>query len=666
MADLSLLLDDARAEAKRRGHGVVTPSHVAVVMSQAYPEAARWDEVLPLAERVLDGLPVTYDSPLAMAAVDALGPTLKAGDIAAAAAAVVAALQGPLDPDDGTVTTDAAAGLVIPSAHRGWVAVVPADHGIVGRGSVVDAILDHLDRKQPAPVLLVGEEGSGRTSMAAALAAEKSGVPVIRLDSAVTPSSQRLSAFTEMLRLIDRQAILFIDDLEIALGLGYPSGVDGQVLSLLRPAMDDPRTRIVAVITRQYLARLQGSDRELAEEFNIVELPVLPHETLRAIAGGKAVDIAGYHRVTIPDDVIDASLAPAQDGDLGTHPALAIRRLDVGATRAARRALDVARDVTETVTVADLPIAQAAERRVDPDALIDALRQQIVGQDAAIESVAARLAITVAQLDLNPIRPDGVFLFAGPTGVGKTALALAMARSLFGSDEAVVRIDMSELHDEYTVAKLVGSPPGYIGHDTPDGWLTTQIRRMPRCVLLLDEIEKADPLVWNTFLQVFDAGRLTDLRGATADFREVVIVMTTNLGAEVFSSTGSVGFVDIPTSAATDASSVREILRRTMRPELLNRIDEILVFSPLSPEAVHLIASMRTTSAVEILRARGYEVQATPALMDLIERVGFSKEYGAREVLRTIERLVLQPLAGKPAGAYRPVVDNDTVAWETA
>jgi len=538
---------------------------------------------------------------------------------------------------------------------------------VLGRDDVVDGLLDSLERRQPVPVLLVGEEGAGRTTMAAALAGALAhrGMPVVRIDNAGAPSDKQLAALSEMLRLAAGNAVLFIDDVEIPLGLGYPSGVNGSYLAALRPAMEDPRQRIVAVVATPYVARLQGSDRELAEEFTVVELPPLDPATLLDITTRQSDDIAAYHRVTIPAETISAALGPAQDGDVGVHPALALRRLDIAATRAARRArqADWARDVHETVTVDDLPLKQQVQRRVAPAALTSALREQIMGQDDAIERVAARLAITVAQLDLNPHRPDGVFLFAGPTGVGKTALALALAEALFGSRDALVRIDMSELHDEHTTAKLVGSPPGYIGHDNPEGWLTTQIRRTPRCVLLLDEVEKADPLVWNTFLQVFDAGRLTDLRGATADFREVVIVMTTNLGAEVFSSTGAIGFVDNTTSAAADASSVLDVLRRTMRPELLNRIDEILVFSPLSPEAVQAIARTRVAAAVNTLASRGYDVEVTAELLQAVERVGFSREYGGRQVLRTVERLILQPLAALAPGAYRPIVEGDSVTW---
>ena len=676
MTDLSLLLDDATAEAKRRGHRVVVPAHLAVVFANRHGNAiAAWTDVLPEAERTLSLLPVTYDTPKVDAATQALAPVLQAGDLPAIAAAVADAVRANAPVDnaanqvgDPVIDPHAPpAAVPIPDAHAAYAAIVAATSDVIGRSNVVESILDALDRKQPVPVLLVGEEGSGRTSIATAMAnvLAMRDIPVVRIDNASCPTERQQAVLTEMLRL-SQSAVLFIDDIEIALGLGYPAGVSGAYLAALRPAIE--QQRIVAVVSTPYLARLQGTDRELIEEFATVTLPPLDDGSMRAVVNAKAAELAGFHGVDMPNETIEAALAPPQDGELGTHPALALRRLDVAATRAARRAreADWAREARETAHPTDLPLAARVERRVDPASTAAALRQQIVGQDTAIDRVAARLAITVAELDINPHRPDGVFLFAGPTGVGKTALALALAEQLFGSADAMVRIDMSELHDEHTVAKLVGAPPGYIGHDDPSGWLTSQIRRMPQCVLLLDEIEKADPLVWNTFLQVFDAGRLTDFRGMVADFREVVIVMTTNLGAEVFSSTGSVGFVETAPSAAADTSSVQEVLRRTMRPELLNRIDEIIVFSPLSAEAVSSIARMRTDNALALLRERGYAVEGTSDLYGVIERVGFSTEYGAREILRTVERLILQPLAALPAGAYRPVVEGDDLRWEPA
>ena len=686
MTDLSLVLDDAAAEAKRRGHAVITPAHLAVALAQKFPAetSAAWHTVLPDAERELAALPVTYDRPREDSAVQSMASVLRNGDLAALLTtveqAVLSAAPPPPETSEISELPDHAGGptgeatpqdtFPIPEAHRDYVNVIAPDSDIVGRESVVGEILDAIDLREPKPVLLAGEEGSGKTAIAGALAAALAGrgIPVLRIDNAAAPAERHLAALSEMLRLTNGRALLFLDDLEVALALGYPSGFSGPYLAALRPALESTGTRLVAVVGKEYRARFQDADKELTAEFVPVELPILPPEVLQQIVTERTKELAEYHRVVIPADVITAALAPKQEGEKDAHPGLALRRIDVAATRAARRAAQHAQSDQEpaSVLVTDLPLSPPIERRVDPSSLAAALGQHIVGQDRAIEAVTSRLSITVAQLDLNPLRPDGVFLFAGPTGVGKTALALALARELFGSVDAVVRIDMSELHDDYTTSRLVGAPPGYIGYDQPDGWLTTQIRQRPRCVLLLDEIEKAAPRVWNTFLQVFDAGRLTDLRGTTADFREVVIVMTTNIGAEAFSARAHTGFIDIPPSASADVDAVMSALKRTMRPELLNRIDEILVFSPLSTEAVHAIATMRTQKALATLRGRGYTVEATAELIDVIERVGFSREYGGREVLRTVERLILEPLAAQPPGAYTPVVDGDHVTWVPA
>jgi len=659
MSDLSILLDDATADAKKRGHGVVTPAHLAVVMNGKYSAevATAWQpNVVTDAEALLASLPVTYDSPIVLPETEALRDELRTGDVPTILTAVAVAVEASSLPVPGDVT---ATGLAIPQAHADWTSIVAADDSIIGRDDVVLQILDAIDRKSPRPVLLVGAEGSGRTSVGAALAGalDARGLKVVRVDSEVAAAQSRNAAITEMLRLAQGKGVVMIDDIEIALGLGYPGGFNGNLLDSLRASMADASSHLLAVVATSYLARLQGTDRELVDEFELVELPPLPVDTLHAVVQTRAVDIATFHGVTIGDDVVSAALASRENGDVDDHPSLALRRIDVAAVRAARRGAQ------QPVVVTDLPLTAPVIRRVDPAELAGRLRPEVVGQDAAIERITSRLAITVAELDLNPHRPDGVFLFAGPTGVGKTALALALAEKLFGSSDAIVRIDMSELHSEHTTAKLVGAPPGYIGYDNPDGLLTTQILKKPRCVLLLDEIEKADPQVWNTFLQVFDAGRLTDLRGTTADFREVVIVMTTNLGAEVFSATGKPGFIDTSQSAGADTAAVMDVLKRTMRPELLNRIDEILVFSPLSAEAVRAIAAMRTEAAMQTLHSRGYDVSATPELLGAIERVGFSREYGGRQVLRTVERLVLEPLAALPPGAYTCVVEGDAVGW---
>jgi ATP-dependent Clp protease ATP-binding subunit ClpA len=290
----------------------------------------------------------------------------------------------------------------------------------------------------------------------------------------------------------------------------------------------------------------------------------------------------------------------------------------------------------------------------------EGLGRRIVGQDDALERVVHRLSITRAELDVRPTRPDGVFLFAGPTGTGKTALAQALAAEVFGSDDAIVRLDMSEYSESQSVAKLVGSPPGYVGSTEPSSWLTTKILAHPECVLLLDEIEKADPVVWTTFLQVFDAGRLSDGLGRTADFRRVVVALTTNIGARVFEGRTS----SSPVDPAADQAAVLSAVKERMAPELVNRLDDVLVFRPLTVAAVTEIARrMLDDVVVARMAPRGYALTYDPAVVDLVARWGFDPAYGARPVQRALENLVVVPLAASAPGAWHAVVEADTVRW---
>ena len=269
------------------------------------------------------------------------------------------------------------------------------------------------------------------------------------------------------------------------------------------------------------------------------------------------------------------------------------------------------------------------------------LHRRIVGQEEAVRVVSDAVLRSRAGL-ASPDRPIGSFLFLGPTGVGKTELARALAESLFGSEDRMVRLDMSEYQDRHSVSRLVGAPPGYVGHEEA-GQLTEVVRRHPYSLLLLDEVEKAHPDVFNILLQVLDDGRLTDAQGRTVDFTNTVIVMTSNLGSEAITRRGAgIGFG--PGGADADEEARREQilrpLREHFRPEFLNRIDEIVVFRQLTTEQLRLITGLLLEHTRRLLHAQGITVTFTDPAVDWLSRQGYQPEYGARPLRRTIQREV--------------------------
>jgi ATP-dependent Clp protease ATP-binding subunit ClpB len=278
------------------------------------------------------------------------------------------------------------------------------------------------------------------------------------------------------------------------------------------------------------------------------------------------------------------------------------------------------------------------------------LRQRVVGQDLALASVANAIRRSRSGLS-DPNRPIGSFLFLGPTGVGKTELARALAEFLFDDERAIIRIDMSEYMEKHSVARMIGAPPGYVGYEE-GGQLTEQVRRRPYSVVLLDEIEKAHPDVFNILLQILDEGRLTDGKGRTVDFRNTVIIMTSNVGSTA-----------IFELAEKDPKKAREqamaALRELFRPEFLNRIDDIVMFRPLGKDQIEHIIELQMRNVVKLLSERKITLKLTPAAKTLLFREGFDPAYGARPMKRAIQRLIQDPLALKLLdGEVRP---GDTV-----
>src|SRR5438094_3679984 len=266
----------------------------------------------------------------------------------------------------------------------------------------------------------------------------------------------------------------------------------------------------------------------------------------------------------------------------------------------------------------------------------DRLKLRVVGQDSAIHAVSNAVRRARAGLQ-DENRPIGSFIFLGPTGVGKTELCRALAEFLFDDEQAMVRLDMSEFMEKHSVSRLIGAPPGYVGYEE-GGYLTEAVRRRPYAVVLFDEIEKAHPDVFNALLQILDDGRLTDAQGRTVNFRNTVLIMTSNVGSQYLLDAAAVGWEQTETK-------VLDLLRQTFKPEFLNRVDDVIMFRPLSHEDIAKIVDLQIARVAKLVADRKLTLDVTPAAKQLFVAEGYDPVYGARPLKRGIQRLLQNPLA---------------------
>ena len=509
--------------------------------------------------------------------------------------------------------------------------------------------------------------------------------------------------------------ILFIDELHTIVGAGSAEGAI-DAANIIKPALGRGELQIIGATTTDEYRKYIEKDAALERRFQPVLVPEPDQDTARAILRGLRDRYEAHHRLQITDGAIDAAVALSTRyiGDrrlpdkaidlideaasrvrmerLGTPPELrtleekvaearrekeeAIRGQDFekaamlrdaeedfrrelerekaawrsGQNTGAVTAEDVAAVVSSWTGVPVTTLTQAESQRLLH--LEDALHRRVVGQEEAVKAVAR--AVRRGRVGLkDPDRPTGCFLFLGPTGVGKTELCKALAEALFGSEEALLRFDMSEYMEKHTVSRLIGSPPGYVGHEE-GGQLTEKVRRRPYCVVLFDEIEKAHPDVWGILLQIMEDGVVTDAQGRRADFKNAVVVLTSNVGAARITARGSrLGFSaaerkDGETRPLEELrAAVLEDLKKVFRPEFLNRLDESIVFTQLGRAEIQAIARRMLERVGERMRALGVTLRFTDAALAVLADQGFDPDYGARPLRRTIRAQVEDVAAEK-------------------
>ncbi|MES1172966.1 MAG: ATP-dependent Clp protease ATP-binding subunit [Myxococcales bacterium] len=537
---------------------------------------------------------------------------------------------------------------------------------VVGRDAVIEQALDVLAKREGNNPCLVGIAGVGKTSIVRGLAQRIAGAEdVLSLDDRVIvqiPVSElvagtgvrgalasRIGALRKEVLAAKGRVVLFFDEIH-QLFVGEAAE---EIASELKLAFSRGELPCIGATTPEDFQKALAADAGLARRFSQVEVEQPSREDAYLIVDALKPRLEAHHRVHYQTEALALGVGWSVRYLPGRAlPDKAVSILDLAGARTRRRGKTevTVESVAEVVAeLADMPVDRLLE--ADGDRMLrleEILAERVVGHGDQIRRIARILRRNAAGLGSR--RPIGTFLLLGPTGVGKTESAKAIAEVLFHCDTAMTRVDLSEFSEPHSIARLIGAPPGYVGHEA-GGQLTEAVRRRPYQVILLDELEKAHPDVLTSFLAVFDEGRLTDGRGRTVDFTNTVILMTSNLGAEESGSTPRrrVGFGNDEQDRADLEQRVVAAARSALAPELYNRIDEVLVFAPLGRDEVREIARRLLDGVARALAAqRGLRLDFGPEVVEfLLEHGGFDPTLGARPMKRTIARLVEAPLAEK-------------------
>jgi ATP-dependent Clp protease ATP-binding subunit ClpC len=575
---------------------------------------------------------------------------------------------------------------------------------LVGREAEIERVVQILCRRTKNNPVLIGEPGVGKTAIVEGLAQRivRGEVPsflenkrILSLDlSLIVAGTKYRGQFEERLKQIMRELIenphyiVFIDELHTLVGAGSAEG-SLDAANILKPALSRGEVQCIGATTPAEFRKSIEKDRSLERRFQAVKVPPPSEAEAVQILDGVRERYETFHQVRYTEDALEAAVYQSnryipdrflpdkaidvideagarvklrvrrEQGNLedwnpvewprtsyaGTEPLGSMRSRD---DEDALVSAEVTRDDIEEVIArwTGIPVMSLKEEETQKLLRIEMeLHRRVVSQRPAISALARAIRRSRAGLK-SPQRPVGSFLFLGPTGVGKTEVARSLAEFLFGSERSMIRFDMSEFMEKHSVSKLIGSPPGYVGHEE-GGQLTERIKRSPYSVLLFDEIEKAHPDIFNVLLQVFEDGILTDALGNTVDFKNAIIIMTSNIGARFIQKRGTMGF-----QATTDASRekleemVMSAVRQTFNPEFINRLDEIIIFDQLLDDELLEVIQLQVDQINKTLSTRGLEVRLTEeARRWIVAKTCADRSYGARPLRRALQKHVEDPLS---------------------
>ena len=541
---------------------------------------------------------------------------------------------------------------------------------VVGRQAEIERVVQILSRRKKNNPILIGEPGVGKSAIVEGLAlriengeaAALAGKRIVSLDiaSMVAGTTYR-GQFEERMKSVINELhkhsdiILFVDEIHTIMGAGNAQG-SLDAANILKPALARGEVQCIGATTITEYRKSIEKDGALERRFQKVLVQPTSAEETYAVLTRISEVYGAFHHVQYTEEALHACVKLTDRYITDRFfPDKAIDAMDeVGAWKSPKDGKEEAISETIEITEADVafvvsrmsgvPVQRVAQAEGEQlRKMSSVLKQRVIGQDKAIDTIVK--AIQRSRMGLrNPNKPIGTFFLLGPTGVGKTHLAQCLAEEMFGNRDAIVRFDMSEYIEKHTVSLLVGAPPGYVAHEE-GGKLTEAVRRKPYSIVLFDEIEKAHADIFNILLQVMDEGRLTDRQGRVVDFRNTIIIMTSNVGTRQLNEFGAgIGFNADEVDEKQSESMLTKALNRTFPPEFVNRLDNVVVFHPLNDEALAQILTLELHPLKLRLEAMGYKLQLTKKTKEQLLERSRDRKYGARPLKRAIQTLVEDPI----------------------